>query len=127
MQLTASMLSTGGCRKMVVGYTMKQEYFNAEFSAGIENIGYDSIAGLHSPIFLRTVKLKDFPWNGWLALGVEARPAGAWNPVGGMADPFARLMGFAVGDSALLPSPYDTGWMLNRIADLPPPLPNQGR
>jgi hypothetical protein len=25
-----------------------------------------------------------------------------------------------VGDPALLPSPYESGWMLNRIADLPP-------
>ncbi len=27
-------------------------------------------------------------------------------------------MGFAVGDPALIPSPYDAGWMLNRIADV---------
>jgi hypothetical protein len=36
-----------------------------------------------------------------------------------MNDPFGRLLGFAVGDPALLPSPYEAGWMLNRIADLP--------
>jgi hypothetical protein len=115
---------TGGCRKVVAGYTVKREYFNAEFSVGIENIGYDSIEGLHSPMFLRTVKLKDFPWNGWLGLGIDAWPAAAWNPVGGMTDPFGRLMGFAAGDPALLPSPYGAGWMLNRIADLPS---SQGR
>jgi hypothetical protein len=109
---------TGGCWKVVVGYTVKREYVNVEFSAGLENIGYDAIAGLHSPIFVRTVKLKDFPWNGWLALGTAARPASAWNPIGGMADPFGRMMGFAVGDPALLPSPYEAGWMLNRIADV---------
>jgi hypothetical protein len=110
---------TVGCRKIVAGYTVKREYFNVEFSAGIENIGYDSIAGLHSPIFIRTVKLKDFPWNGWLTLGTRAAPAAAWNPIGGLTDPFGRLMGFTVGDPALLPSPYEAGWMLNRIADLP--------
>ena len=35
----------------------------------------DSQAGFNSAIFLRTVKLKDFPWNGWLRLGIagEAR------------------------------------------------------
>jgi hypothetical protein len=121
-ELVASL--TSGCQKMVAGYTVKREYFNAEFSAGIENIGFDSIEGLHSPMFLRTVKLKDFPWNGWLALGIAARPTAAWNPVGGLTDPFGRLMGFAIGDPALLPSPYDAGWMLNRIADLPS---SQGR
>ena len=112
-------LLTAGCRKIIAGYTIKREYVNVEFSAGIENIGYDSLAGLHSPIFIRTVKLKDFPWNGWLALGIDANPAAAWNPIGGMTDPFGRLMGFAVGDPALLPSPYEAGWMLNRISDLP--------
>jgi hypothetical protein len=110
---------TAGCRKIVAGYTVKREYVNVEFSAGIENIGYDAIAGLHSPIFIRTVKLKDFPWNGSLALGTGATPAAAWNPIGGLTDPFGRLVGFTVGDPALLPSPYEAGWMLNRIADLP--------
>jgi hypothetical protein len=112
-------LLTEGCRKLVVGYTVKREYVNVEFSAGIENIGYDSLTGLHSPMFIRTVKLKDFPWNGWLTLGTAGKPDAAWNPIGGMTDPFGRLMGFAVGDPALLPSPYEAGWMLNRISDLP--------
>ncbi len=112
-------LLTAGCRKMVAGYTVKREYVNVEFSAGIENIGYDSLTGLHSPIFIRTVKLKEFPWNGWLALGIDDNPGAAWNPIGGMTDRFGRLMGFAVGDPALLPSPYEAGWMLNRISDLP--------
>ena len=109
---------TGGCRKIVAGYTVKREYVNVEYSAGIENIGYDAIEGLHSPIFIRTVKLKDFPWNGWLALGTGGAPAAAWNPIGGMTDPFGRLIGFTVGDPALLPSPYEAGWMINRISDV---------
>ena len=109
----------GGCRKVVAGYRVKRDYVNVEYSAGIENIGYDAIAGLHSPTFIRTVKLKDFPWNGWLGLGIGSAPAAAWNPIGGMTDPFGRMVGFAVGDPALLPSPYEFGWMLNRIADLP--------
>jgi hypothetical protein len=110
---------TAGCRTIVAGYTVKREYVNVEFSAGIENIGFDAIAGLHSPIFIRTVKLKDFPWNGWLTLGIGTAPTAAWNPIGGLTDPFGRLTGFTVGDPALLPSPYEAGWMLNRIADLP--------
>jgi hypothetical protein len=110
---------SAGCRTVFAGYTVKREYFNTEFSAGIEGIGYDSIEGLHSSMFIRTAKLKDFPWNGWLRLGIGASPAAAWNPIGGMTDPFGRLMWSATGDPALLASPYDAGWMLNRIADLP--------
>jgi hypothetical protein len=44
---------------------------------------------------------------------------GRLNPIGGLNDRFGRLVGFAVTDPALLPSPYEAGWMLNRIADLP--------
>jgi hypothetical protein len=108
----------GGCRKIVIGYTVKREYFNAEFSAGVENIGYDSHTGFNSGIFVRTVKLKDFPWNGWLALGIDARPVAAWNPVAGFTDPFGRLVWSALGDPALLPAPYRSGWMINRISDV---------
>jgi hypothetical protein len=36
-----------------------------------------------------------------------------------MTDRFGRMLGFALEDSALLPSPYEAGWMLNRISDLP--------
>jgi hypothetical protein len=111
---------TAGCRSIVAGYTVKREYFNAEFSTGIENVGHDAIEGLQSPMFIRTVKLKDFPWNGWLVLGVDAQPNAAWNPIGGMNDRFGRLMWFALGDPALMPSPYGPGWMFNRIADIPP-------
>lgn len=114
---------TAGCRSIVAGYTVKREYFNADFSAGIENVGYDAIEGLQSPMFIRTVKLKDFPWNGWLMLGIDAQPKAAWNPIAGMTDQFGRLMWFAVGDPALIPSPYEAGWMLNRIADIPPNSP----
>ena len=100
---------TGGCRKRVAGYTVKRQYFSAEFTDGIENIGFDSIEGLNSPIFIRTVKLKDFPWNGWLTLGIDAPPDAAWNPIAGFSDRFGRLLWSAVGDPALFPAPYDVG------------------
>ena len=109
---------TRGCRALVVGYTIKREYFNAELSAGIENIAFDSIAGMNSAIFLRTVKLKDFPWNGELALALATPPAAAWNPIAGFTDPFGRLMWSAIGDPALLPSPYGSEWMFNRVSDV---------
>jgi hypothetical protein len=107
-----------GCRKRIAGYTIKRNYFSAEFTNGIENIGFDSIEGLNSPVFIRTVKLKNFPWNGWLALGIDARPEAAWNPIAGFSDRFGRLLWSAIGDPALFSAPYDSGWMLNRIADV---------
>ncbi|MGH2360195.1 MAG: hypothetical protein ACRDGM_06595 [bacterium] len=109
-----------GCRSVVAGYTVKREYVSTEYSAGIENIGFDALEGINSPIFIRTVKLKDFPWNGWLSLGIDAPPAAAWNPIAGFTDRFGRLMWSALGDPALLPAPNDAGWMLNRISDVRP-------
>ena len=107
-----------GCRERIAGYTIKRQSFSAEFTNGIENIGFDSIEGLDSALFIRTVKLKDFPWNGWLSLGIDAPPASAWNPIAGFGDRFGRLLWSAIGDPALFSAPYDSGWMLNRIADV---------
>jgi hypothetical protein len=109
---------TQGCHAAIVGYRVRREFMNIEFSTGIENIGFDALTGLHSPMFLRTVKLKDFPWNGWLALGVQGRPEAAWNPIAGFTDAYGRLMWSALGDPAAIPSPYDSAWMLNRISDV---------
>ena len=111
-------LLTQNCRRMVAGYTVKKEYFNVEYSSGIENVGFDSLAGLDAPVFLRTVKLKDFPWNGWLRLGIATRPEAAWNPIAGFDDPAGRVIWSALGDPAAFPEPYGDGWVLNRIADI---------
>lgn len=111
-------LAASGCRKRVAGYTVKRQYFSAEYSAGIENVAYDSIAGLDSPMFIRTAKLKDFPWNGWLALGIDVQSMAAWNPMAGFTDRFGRMVWFALGDPAVLPAPDDAGWTINRISDV---------
>ena len=107
-----------GCQARVAGYTVKREFINVDSSAGIENVSFDTIEGLSSPMFLRTVKLKDFPWNGWLNLGVPGHPDAAWNPIAGFNDPFGRLVWYAVGDQAAIPSPYESAWTFNRISEL---------
>jgi hypothetical protein len=120
INLERTLVSTlaGNCRARVAGYTVKREYFSTMFTAGIENVSYDSGTGFNSPMFIRTVKLKDFPWNGWLVLGIDDTPKAAWNPIAGFTDNFGRLMWSAVGDSALIPSPNEPAWMLNRISDV---------
>jgi hypothetical protein len=109
---------TAGCRGAVAGYSVKREFYNASFSDGIENLAPDGLEGLNSTMLLRTVKLKDFPWNGWLKLGTPVSPHAAWNPVGGFGDGFGRLMWSAIGDPVAIPSPYDHGWVLNRISEV---------
>ncbi|MGQ0674829.1 MAG: hypothetical protein ACT4N4_01895 [Rhodospirillales bacterium] len=104
----------GGCRRVVVGYALRLEYVNEAPSAGIENVAYDSHAGLNAPVFVRTAKLKDFPWNGSLRLGLSGRPYAAWNPVAGFTDAAGRLVWSALGDPALFPSPYNAGWAPTR-------------
>ncbi len=107
----------GGCERVVLGYTARREYFNnSDYSEGIENIAFDSHAGLNAPIFVRTIKLKDFLWNGWLRLGVETKPRAAWNPMGGFTDAGGRLIWSAVGDPAEFPSPYAASWVPDRVS-----------
>ena len=103
-----------GCERPVLGYTVRREPFNSEFSQGIENIAWDSQRGFNSEIFVRTAKLKDFPWNGWLKVGVAGRAAAAWNPVAGFTDAPGRLLWAAVGDPGLIPAPYAAGFVPHR-------------
>lgn len=120
-------LLRGGCERVIAGYTLKREYFNTDYSGGVENIAHDSHAGFNSPIFLRTVKLKDFPWNGWLNLGVPTKGSAAWNPVGGFTDAAGSLIWFAVGDPALFSSPHSGSWVPNRVtATLADPASTSG-
>jgi len=118
MDLERALLTdlTAGCERVVAGYTVRRERFNSEFSEGVENVARDSQTGFDSGVFVRTVKLKDFPWNGWLRLGMATRPAAAWNPIAGLGDPAGRLLWAAVGDPALLPAPGSASWVANRVA-----------
>ena len=103
------------CERMVAGYVPREEHFTEAYPAGIENVAYDSVMGLNSPVFVRTVKLKEYPWNGKLHLGVSAYGHTAWNPVGGFADAMGRLIWAAVGDPAMLALPFNASWMPNRV------------
>lgn len=105
-----------GCERVVLGYTERRERYGADYSQGVENVGYGALEGLASPIFPRTVKLRDFPWNGWLNVAAPAPPSGAWNPVvGGFGDAFGRVVWSALSDPAFLPAPHGGGWIENRV------------
>ena len=106
---------TGGCERAIIGYRLRGDFYSDDFSNGIENLLINSQAGFNTPVFVRTVKLKDFPWNGWLRLGIDGRPAAAWNPVAGFTDAAGRLVWSAVGDNAFLPVPYNSRWVANRV------------
>jgi hypothetical protein len=109
------LLVTRGCERVPVGYALRREAVNDSYSEGVENIGYDSQGGLASGVFLRTVKLKDFPWNGWLRVATPARPTAAWNPIAGFSDETGALIWSVLGDAAVLPEPYGVGWLPNRV------------
>jgi hypothetical protein len=108
-------LLTRACERVAVGYTLRREPLSVEYSQGVENIAYDAQAGLGSAVFVRTVKLKDFPWNGWLTVGAPARPSAAWNPVAGFTDAAGRFVWAAIGDPALMPAPRSGAWLANRV------------
>lgn len=108
-------LLTSTCARTVVGYAVRREFYSDDFTFGVENIAFDAQEGLNAEIFVRNVKLKDLPWNGWLSLGVGAAPKAAWNPVAGFTDGAGRLIWAAVGDPAYFAEPYDRGFSVNRI------------
>ena len=103
------------CRRLVVGYVLNEESFDDRYPEGIENIGYDALGGLNAPVFIRTVKLKDYPWNGKLHLGMPDPAGAAWNPIAGFTDATGRLIWSAVGDPAMIPFPTNASWMPNRV------------
>jgi hypothetical protein len=110
-------LLQSGCERVVLGYTERREPYGVEYSQGVENVGYDALEGLASAIFPRTVKLRDFPWNGWLNVAAPQPPSSAWNPIaGGFGDAFGRLVWSALADPAFLPSPHGGGWIENRVS-----------
>lgn len=105
---------TRGCDRVVLAHSLRREYYNDSFS-GIEKVAFDSQLGMNSPIFVRTVKLKDFPWNGWLRVGMNEKAEAAWNPIAGFTDGPGRLIWSALGDPAQLPLPYNGSWIPNRV------------
>jgi hypothetical protein len=104
-----------GCERMPLGYALRREAVSDTYSEGVENVGFDTQWGLASGVFFRTVKLKDFPWNGWLRVATATRPAAAWNPVGGFTDGTGGIMWSILADAAVLPEPYGVGWLPNRV------------
>jgi hypothetical protein len=106
---------TSGCERVVVGYTLKEEYVSEIYPAGAENMAHDALYGLNAPIFLRTAKLKEYPWNGKLHLGLRDRARAAWNPVAGFTDGAGRLIWAGIGDPAMIAFPVNASWMPNRV------------
>jgi hypothetical protein len=118
---------TRGCDIAVIGYRLRREFYTDDFTNGIENIAVDSQSGFNSAVVMRTLKLKDLPWNGWMRLGVDRPAAAAWNPVAGFTDSAGRLVWAIVGDNAFLPIPYNSQWTANRthIKPAEEPAPRQ--
>jgi hypothetical protein len=103
------------CRRVVVGYAVKTEHYNDKYPEGVENVAFDALSGFNAPVFIRTIKLKDYPWNGKLHLGVPDQAEAAWNPVAGFGDATGRLIWAAIGDAAMIPFPFNASWMPNRV------------
>src|SRR5207249_5799290 len=108
-------LVTRGCERIPIAYALRREAVNDDYSEGVENIGYDAQAGLGSGVFFRTVKLKDFPWNGWLRVAAATRPAAAWNPIAGVTHEAGALVWSVLGGGAGLPEPSGGGWFPDRV------------
>jgi len=115
LERTLVTLLTQGCERVVAGYTSRRVTLNTDYNQGVENVAIEAIGGAVAPIFVRTIKLKDFPWNGSIRVGVGGGAAAAWNPMAGFTDPLGRLLWFTVGDPAMVPAPSNGSWIPGRV------------
>src|SRR5437762_10354623 len=60
------------CERVVLGYIVRREHYGADYSQGVEYVGYDALEGLASAIFPRAVKLRGVPWDGGRELAAPA-------------------------------------------------------
>jgi len=96
---------------------MTYEYYlyNDDYDQGIENMARSPLTGPFSDVFYRTVKLKLFPWNGWLLVGLDEDRETAYNPVLGFNDKWGRNLWMMLSDPAVLLQPYNNSIEPNRV------------
>ncbi len=88
-------------------------YYNST-RQGVENVAYDRFAGPDTYWFYRTVKLRDFMWNGWLRIGVPSLHSSPYDPFGGF-EGYDRAIWMAVSDPPGWPHPRLGGWYPMRV------------
>jgi len=89
-------------------------FFYNSSRQGVENIAYDRFSGPDSYWFYRTIKLKEFVWNGWLRIGVPKFHSTPYPPLGGFGAN-ERGVWMAISDSAGWAHPRLGGWYPMRV------------
>lgn len=89
--------------------------YNDDFDQGIENMVRSPLTGPLTDVFYRTVKLRLFPWNGWLLVGLNTDKQTYYNPILGFDDAWGKHLWMAMSDSAVVFQPYNTSVEPNRV------------
>ena len=106
--------------------TYQHYLYNDDYDQGVENMARSPITGPFSDVFYRTVKLRLFPWNGWLLVGLDVERSSAYNPVLGFTDKWGRNLWMMLSDSASVFQPYNGSWEVNRVVWMEVESPDDG-
>ena len=101
---------------LVVGYALKEEFFNEAYPAGVENVAYDfdqrpQLPDLHSHRQAQGLSLERqvAPWR------ARAAPTPPGTRSAASPTSMGRLIWSAVGDPAMIAFPDNASWMPNRV------------
>lgn len=112
-QLVRWGIKHGGIIPLFITY--RHYMFNDDWDEGIYNMAVNPLTGISTDVFYRTVKLKLFPWNGWLLIGHNDTEDCSYNPFMFEKTLYCRAILMLVSDSAFIHQPYNGSWEVNRV------------
>ncbi|WP_448605502.1 hypothetical protein [Thermoflexus hugenholtzii] len=96
-------------------YDIEYYIYNDDYDEGLHNMAWSPLVGLTEPsAFFRTVKIKLFPWNGWLLVGSPTVDKCKFNPFPVPGDQTCYGLWSVLSDPAFVLNPYNLTFEPNR-------------
>jgi len=97
-------------------YDTEYYIYNDDYDEGLHNMAWSPLVGLTEPsAFFRTVKIKLFPWNGWLLVGSPTVDKCKFNPFLVPSDQTCYGLWSVLSDPAFVLNPYNLTFEPNRV------------
>jgi hypothetical protein len=97
-------------------YDTEYYVFNDDYDVGLHNMAWSPLVGFLEPsAFFRTVKIKLFPWNGWLLVGSPSVDKCRFNPFLVPGDATCYGLWSVLSDPAFVLNPYNLTFEPNRV------------
>lgn len=97
-------------------YDLQYYVYNDDYDEGLHNMAWSPLVGFLEPsAFFRTVKIKLFPWNGWLLVGSPSVDKCRFNPFLVPGDATCYGLWSVLSDPAFVLNPYNLTFEPNRV------------